>query len=121
MPDDVSHGHVRRLETLLKAGRFQEFTDEAISTTASDPQPSGLPRLQVEALLALGQNREAEDLALRQLLAAARGADGAIDPVLLKLWLTARLRQARGLDEPRSTRLAQTSPKQCADRPPLPP
>jgi hypothetical protein len=99
-PDDVSHERVCRLETLLKAGRFQEFAEAAIPPATSDPQPAGLPRLQAEALLAMGRNREAETVALRQLLVAARSSAAPLDPGLLKLWLTARWRQARGPDEP---------------------
>ncbi len=105
---------------LLKAGRFPEFVDAAIPSATSDPQPAGLPRLQVEALLSVGRNREAENVALRQIVAAARNATGRLprietvndndvaaksvagptDPCLLKLWLTARWRQASGPDEP---------------------
>jgi hypothetical protein len=105
--NDPGREHVRHLESLLEAGRFQEFADAAIRAASSDPQPAGLPRLQIEALLAVGRNHEAETLALRQLLAAAARSASArdvktapLDASLLRLWLTARWRQARGPEEP---------------------
>lgn len=84
--------HVERLSSLLKSGRFQDFVDAAGKLPADASGSSNLARLRSEGYLAIGQNRLAEQLAERALPAGA-------DAELLKLWLTARWRQGRGLED----------------------
>lgn len=80
------------LDDLLKSGRFQDFVAAAAALPADASTSAKVARLRIEGLLATGQNRAAEQSAQRTLAAGA-------DPGILKLWLTARWRQGRGLDE----------------------
>lgn len=89
-----------RLERLRAQGRFEEFIDGALNAGDEHPDDAALQLQTGEALLASGRARECEDAALR---AAALARDnGAIELSLaaLRLWVTARYRQSKSLDDP---------------------
>lgn len=87
-----------RCDDLLKSGRFQDFVAATAELPADATQLPAVARLRVEACLAVGQNRAAEQAAQRALKECGDPASTP-DASLLKLWLTARWRQGRGLAE----------------------
>ncbi|HTM55191.1 MAG TPA: retropepsin-like aspartic protease [Pirellulales bacterium] len=89
-----------RLRQLRRQGQFEAFVSEALLPHESSTSPE-LRLLELEALLASGRNAEAEGTAL-ELAEMARAADDSSRlHEALKLWVLARFRQAKSLDDPR--------------------
>jgi hypothetical protein len=89
-----------QLDELRSAGRFEQFVDRALVASDDHPYDLKLALHKCEALLASGRNQEAEQAALEAAKLANDFAEPALAGLALKLWNTARFRQAGKLDDP---------------------
>lgn len=90
---------VDELESLLLSGRFAEFAPLATSLPSAILSEPARDRLAVEALLATGENQRAEAVAHELMTLAIEVGDLAQASRGVKLWMTARLRQGRNLQD----------------------
>ncbi len=103
-PGARSDDEVQLLRDVLRSGDFNRFVELSLaslhsSSSAVDP---ALTRMQVEALLGVGENAAADATAVSALSVSEQWSGESAptcDELLLKAWLTARWRQDRPLDD----------------------
>lgn len=93
----AASGDEARFDELRRSGRLQEFVESALAAAGRDAASPRLRLVQGEALLASGRPDEAELLAWP--LAALDPTPPEEARAALKLWYTARLRQAKPLSD----------------------
>jgi hypothetical protein len=107
---DAADNSVRNLESLRTSGRFDQFVSGCLTAADQYPYDATIGLLKCEALLATGRNQEAEQLALEAANLATDQAEPGLAGLAIKLWNTARFRQAASLDDPRALELLARQP-----------
>ena len=112
--DPIESGKTAHLEQLRRQGHFDAFASAALAAAAAEPAERSLRMLEVEALLATGQDERAGSVALEAAALALATGEVPQAAAALRLWTVARFRQSLPCDDPR---FADTLDRIPADEP----
>jgi hypothetical protein len=109
-PAPVLETPLTKVESLRRRGQFAEYVAAAKDAAAADPADPALCVAHAEALAAGGDLAACEQLAATAARLSVDANESPLAVQALRLWITARLRQAKNLDSAEVTSLVAELP-----------